>query len=289
MSMNRSKTNHILIPALSLLLAVSLSVLGIAPVPAAEAQAQQTVQAEDRYHVRVNGVPMTEDPHVTAINDVCHVSLRAVVKAILPGAQINWDGKTATVSQQGVLSLSATVGQTYLTANGRYLYVPGGVQTRRNRVMLPLNTLLKAMDAKCVWRADGSVDITTGSGGILSGNQFYNETDLYWLSRIIHAESGNQPLLGKLAVGNVVLNRVRDSRFPNTVYGVIYQKNQFSPASSGSVRRTPSAESVVAAKLCLDGAVALDNVLYFNRVGLNCWAAKNRPFVQTIAEHSFYA
>lgn len=294
MPMKRPYVNHILVPAVSLALALCLATLGIAPVPAQAAAVNTATAAvaqevQDLYHVRVNGAPMTADPCVTNLNGVCYVSLRAVAQAILPNAQISWNKKTAAVSKSGTLSLTATVGQTYLVANGRYLSVSGGVQLKNNTVLVPLNTLLKAMDATGKWRADGSLDITTGSGGILSGDKFYDETDLYWLSRIINAESGNQPLLGKIAVGNVVLNRVEDARFPNTVYGVIYQKNQFSPAASGTVRRAPNAESVVAAKLCMDGAVALESVLYFNRVGLKCWAAKNRPFVQTIAGHSFYA
>ena len=90
-------------------------------------------------------------------------------------------------------------------------------------------------------------------------------------------------------MGNVVLNRTKDSRFPNTVKGVICQKNQFSPVANGSINKTPNAESVLAAKLCLDGAVSLDGVLYFNQANLRCWAARNRTYVATIAGHSFYA
>ena len=102
-------------------------------------------------------------------------------------------------------------------------------------------------------------------------------------------ESGNQPLTGKIAVANVVLNRVYNSRFPDTVYDVIFQKNQFGPASSGSIYREPNVESVIAAKLAMDGAEALDNVLFFNRAGLNCYASRNRSYVATIGGHAFYA
>ena len=90
-------------------------------------------------------------------------------------------------------------------------------------------------------------------------------------------------------MGNVVLNRVKSPRFPNTIHSVIFQRNQFSPAKSGTVNRAPNAESVMAAKLCLDGAVELDSVLWFNRAGLNSWASRNRTYVATIAQHSFYA
>ena len=52
----------------------------------------------------------------------------------------------------------------------------------------------------------------------------YNEDDVYWLSRIISAESRGEPLEGQIAVGNVVLNRVRSSAYPNTIYGVIFDR-----------------------------------------------------------------
>ena len=120
------------------------------------------------------------------------------------------------------------------------------------------------------------------------GETFYQEDELYWLSHIIYAESGNQPMAGRIAVGNVIMNRVEDSRFPNTIYGVIFQKNQFSPAQSGSIYREPSEESIIAAKLVLDGAEVMEDALYFNRAGLSCWASRNRSLIATIGNHSFY-
>ena len=71
------------------------------------------------------------------------------------------------------------------------------------------------------------VSITRGSGAIQSGDSYYDQEDLFWLSRVIYAESGNQPLEGKMAVGNVVMNRVASPIYPNTVEGVLAQKNQF--------------------------------------------------------------
>jgi len=114
---------------------------------------------------------------------------------------------------------------------------------------------------------------------------------VYWLSRIIYAESGNQSLDGKIAVGNVVLNRVASPRFPNTVYEVIFQRNQFTPAMTGSINRTPSAESVIAAKLCLDGANTAGDALYFVNPNMSpySWASRNRPYVATIGAHAFFA
>jgi N-acetylmuramoyl-L-alanine amidase len=97
-----------------------------------------------------------------------------------------------------------------------------------------------------------------GSGTIVSGDQYYDSDDVKWLSRIINAEAEAEPLEGKIAVGNVVLNRVASDEFPDTIYSVIFDKAngvQFSPTASGAIYNTPTDESVLAAKMCLDGPV----------------------------------
>ncbi|NCB07514.1 MAG: hypothetical protein EOM73_05065, partial [Bacteroidia bacterium] len=119
----------------------------------------------------------------------------------------------------------------------------------------------------------------------------YKSDSVYWLSRIISTESGNQPLAGKVAVGTVILNRVSSPLFPNTIYEVIFDHRggsyQFSPARSGSISREPNEQSVLAAKLCLDGAQEAGPSLYFNRAGITCWASRNRTLITTIGAHSF--
>ena len=159
-------------------------------------------------------------------------------------------------------------------------------------VAVPVRVLAKAMNMTTMYDAQTGLVYLTSSeeiGYLEDGDTYYNSDSLYWLSRIIYCESGNQVLNGKIAVGNVVLNRVKDSRFPDTIYDVIFQKNQFSPASSGSIYRDPNEASVIAAKLVLDGAVVLEDALFFNRAGLVCYASKNRPYITTIGGHAFYA
>jgi N-acetylmuramoyl-L-alanine amidase len=110
---------------------------------------------------------------------------------------------------------------------------------------------------------------------------------------IIEAEAGGEILEGKIAVGNVVLNRVADKRYPNTIYGVIFDfKNgiQFTPAYTGTIYNTPSAESIAAAKMCLEGYEIIDGVLFFfnPRIATTDWISKNRPFAGRIGLHDFY-
>ena len=118
--------------------------------------------------------------------------------------------------------------------------------------------------------------------------------DVYWLSRIIHAEAGAEPYQGKVAVGNVVLNRVKSKDFPNTIYNVIfeYYKNipQFSPVADGTIYNTPSSESIKAANEALNGARPVGNATYFfnpNKAA-GSWIVNNKSYVTKIGGHVFY-
>ena len=271
-----------------LALAMVLPVISaVSPVPADAAQGIE-MAAYQSYGVRVNGVALTQDPMLTQIEGQTYVAIRPVAQALDSQVQTMWDGNTATFVHWGLVSLVAVPGMNYVVANDRYLYVPNRVQAMNGNILIPLDTLCKVFDATCVAQPDGSIDLTTGSGALAYASQFYSSEDLYWLSHIINAESGNQPLTGKIAVGNVVLNRVKDGRFPNSVKSVVCQRGQFTPVANGTINKTPNAESVLAAKLCLDGAVALDGVLYFNQASLRCWAARNRTYVATIGGHAFF-
>lgn len=261
---------------------------------------QQAVAAEDDLvpdeqtdipagpRVLVDGV-VVEGAAPSVYEQTTYVSLRSVTMALRPDATITWEGDHAAVTAEG-LSITVYPEKCYLVANGRYLYLPYGARFENNNTMLPVRVLAQALGAQVQWdHNDGNTYISSGTGSIVSGDEYYNADSLYWLSRIISAESGNQPLNGKIGVGNVILNRVKSSLFPNTVYDVIFQKNQFSPAANGSIYKEPNAESVIAAKLCLDGAVVLSNALWFNRADCSSWASRNKSYVATIGAHSFYA
>ena len=247
--------------------------------------------AESGVSFEVNGTSLVTEFATKVENEMTYVSYWPIVQALYPDSVAVWNNGQAEVTATG-LKLEIAPGAKYLVANGRYLYIPTGVKLENGTVMVPVRTLCQALGAQVTWNgAENVIEITSGSGPIASGDSYYDQEDLYWLSRIIYAESGNQPLEGKIAVGNVVLNRVASPLFPNTVADVIYQPNQFAPAGSGHLSRTPNAESVVAAKLCLDGANTAGNALYFvNPVtSPGSWASRNRPYVATIGAHAFYA
>ena len=122
----------------------------------------------------------------------------------------------------------------------------------------------------------------------------YNSDDLYWLSRIIHAEAGGEPYNGKVAVGNVILNRVNSKNFPNTIYGVIFEYfgsiPQFEPVHNGTIYNTPSEDSIKAAKEALSGSKPVGSSIYFFNPSKaqGTWIVKNNTYVTTIAGHAFY-
>lgn len=190
------------------------------------------------------------------------------------------------------LALFAAAGVPYFTANGRYLYAGGGITLLNDRVAVPVRLLAQVFNLTVDYDAvTGQVLLAHQEGAepyLASGQDVYDSETVVWLARIIHAESGNQSLEGKIAVGNVVMNRVNNPQFPNTLYDVLFQKNQFSPASSGSIYKEPNWESKVAAMLVLEGTQVVPEALFFNAAGARSYAYKHRTYVTTIGAHDFY-
>lgn len=79
--------------------------------------------------------------------------------------------------------------------------------------------------------------IMLGNNVTVYSSYMYTNYELKLLTCIIEAEAGNQPYKGKVAVGNVVLNRVDSPYQPNSIKGVIYAPNQFQPVSNGAFAR----------------------------------------------------
>jgi N-acetylmuramoyl-L-alanine amidase len=121
----------------------------------------------------------------------------------------------------------------------------------------------------------------------------YTNDDLYWLSRIIEAEAEGEPLNGKIGVGEVVLNRVKSTDFPDTVHDVIFDANfgvQFQPVANGTIYNTPSYESTIAAKYALEGEDVVGESLYFLNLDTasSSWIPTTRTLYMQIGNHSFY-
>ena len=237
--------------------------------------------------VSINGTVAGSEVMANLWNNTTYVSLRSVAASLDSASVILWENNTAKVQTEN-LTLTAREGDTYISVNGRKVSVPFGVKNINGRILVPLRPLAQAFDATVYW---SSVKKQASVFSKLKEN--YTSDELYWLSRIISAESRGEPLEGKIAVGNVVLNRVKSSEFPNTIYGVIFDDRwggQFEPVRNGTIHQTPTEESILAAKLCLNGANVIGDSLYFLAPALaqNFWIVKNREYVATIGCHDFY-
>lgn len=131
-----------------------------------------------------------------------------------------------------------------------------------------------------------AMGITSSSNSSSSSSS--NSSDLNLLSRIIYSEARGEPYTGQVAVGAVVLNRVKNSSFPNTIAGVIYQAGAFDAVSDGQFNLTPNATAKKAAQDALNGwDPTYGAIYYFNpKTATSAWIW-SRPMTVTIGNHRF--
>lgn len=121
-----------------------------------------------------------------------------------------------------------------------------------------------------------------------SSSSSSNSSDINLLSRIIYSESRGEPYAGQVAVGAVVLNRVKSSSFPNSIAGVIYQSGAFDAVSDGQINLTPNSTAKKAAQDALNGwDPSYGSIYYFNpSTATNKWIW-SRPMTVIIGKHRF--
>ena len=211
------------------------------------------------------------------------VALRAVGEAY--GLPVYWDGEAAHAGD-----VTAQPGLGYLRVGERY--IPSApIRLKNGTIWVPVRTLAAALGADVGWNAEReAVSLSTRRE---ISQSFYDEEDLYWLSRIIHAEAQGESLQGKIAVGSVVMARVQSADFPDTIYDVIFDTAggvQFTPTKNGAIYNDPNEESITAAKLVLEGEREAEGCLYFldPRKSTSFWVPQNRTFAVSIGCHDFY-
>jgi len=221
---------------------------------------------------------------------VSYVPLRNFAESL--GLSVEWNAVNATAHIRGNgIALDIPRSARYIVSGDRYIYLPQGIIVRDGVMLVPARALSAAFSLDVEW--DSSTKTVAFNGISRAPETNYDADAVYWLARIINAEAGGEPLEGKIAVGNVVLNRVNSSAYPNTIYGVIFDRKygvQFEPVINGHIYRTPSAESVAAAKLCLSGANTAGGSLFFLNPDKanNSWFVQNLTYVTRIGGHVFY-
>lgn len=131
-----------------------------------------------------------------------------------------------------------------------------------------------------------ALGMTLTSGN--SSNSSYNSSDVYLLAKCIYAESRGEPYLGQVAVGAVVLNRVKSSAFPNSISGVIYQPYAFTAVLDGQINLEPNDTAYSAARDAMNGWDPTNGCLYYYNpaTATSSWIW-TRTVKLTIGKHRF--
>jgi len=140
----------------------------------------------------------------------------------------------------------------------------------------------KTAAAMGITLSSSSSSSTSSAGGT------YSSSDSYLLAKCIYAEARGEPYTGQVAVGAVILNRVRSSKFPNTIAGVIYQPYAFTCVSDGQINLTPDANAKKAAQDALNGWDPTGGCLYYYNpaTATSSWIW-SRTVMLSIGKHNF--
>ena len=131
-----------------------------------------------------------------------------------------------------------------------------------------------------------AMGITSSSSSSSSSSSYSSNLNL--LSRVIYGEARGEPYTGQVAVGAVVMNRIKSSSFPNTLSGVVYQSGAFDAVKDGQVNLTPDSTARKAAQDAMNGwDPSYGAIYYFNpSTATNKWIW-SRPMTVIIGKHRF--
>ncbi|NLB60810.1 MAG: spore cortex-lytic enzyme [Clostridiales bacterium] len=180
--------------------------------------------------------------------------------------------------------------QTRLRNWGYYSYAVDGIFGSRTE------TAVKWFQRQHGLAADGvvgkqtanalGISLPASSGGGSSSSTTSNEVNL--LARVVYGEARGEPYKGQVAVAAVVLNRIKSSKFPNTMAGVVYQQGAFSIVADGQINLAPNETAIKAAKDALNGWDPTNGCLYYYEPTktTNKWML-SKPIILRIGNHVF--
>lgn len=228
-------------------------------------------------NVKLNEHYLASDaPHVIQ-DGRTFVVARSLVEAL--GGQIFWDDVYKKVSIfYGEDLIELYIGSETAYVNGGPYTMDVAPFINDGRTMIPLRFVSETLGCEVGWD-DVSKTASIVREGIVVPTEYiadqkpvevspYTEEDLYWLSKIVTVESGDQSMEMAIGIANVVLNRVKSDLFPDTVHDVIFQVDvykQFPPAHKSSFETlVPSEMATEAARRALQGENNVETCLFFN-------------------------
>ena len=219
-----------------------------------------------------------------------------------PAFETLWDdyGVEAAVLKQGSSGNEVKEVQRRLKLWGYYNGAPDGVfgsGTKSAVIAFQKKNGLQAdgVVGKSTYKALGmtsSYEILAGqAGGNANNGQAtggFSSSEVYLLAKTVYAEGRGEPYTGQVAIAAVVLNRVRDKAFPNTISGVVYQKHAFTAVTDGQINLEPNDTAMKAARDAINGWDPTGGAIYYYNpaVATSAWIF-DRQTVTVIGKHVF--
>lgn len=273
----------------------SEQVLGSAQEPEESQEPQEPEEPQEPdSNFYLNGKPVP-DVVLKTVEGRLYAGVEAFLAGVLAEESADWADEQTTVCGRTAsgeeLTVTARPGDDYIVANGRYLYVDSGIVREEETTLVPLETLLFVFPGSALAEGSGDerAEVTLGPALLTAGEEFYDEASVDLIARVIYHEARWEPFQGKVALANLIMNRVNDKHFPDNVYDVLHAKGQFTVVKrSGFWKETPDDSCYMAAKLAMDGAEVVPGAMYYCTKGLKSWISRNCPLLYTIKNHDFY-
>lgn len=246
--------------------------------------------------VTVNGKYINFENKPMLMNGTTYLPARFFCEAF--AAEVEWIPLTQTViiNHYGN-EIFFDIGDETAYLNGEPVNIGGSARLINGVTYLPVRFTAESLGGRVLWNenyytVEISMDNVTLPENVTGGRSYSND-EIYWLAKIISSESEDEPMKGKIAVGNVVLNRVESDEYPDTIYSVIFDKKfgvQFQPVANGSIYKDAVKDAYLAAKLCLEGHNVIGSCKYFLNPdkATNFWIPDNKQYYTTIGSHDFY-
>lgn len=242
--------------------------------------------------VKINDSFLYADTQHILVDGTVFVVGRYLVEAF--GGTIGWNGETQTVSiSLNDQLIEMTIGSLEASIDGVTIELYKAPFISDGRTMIPLRFISEYFGCEVTWVQE-TYTVNIIKNGLEIPEKYivtrnYTDEDLYLLSKIVTVESGDKSLEMAMAIANTVLNRVKDTRFPNTVEGVIYQVDrykQFPPAHKSSFKDLKATGlSIIASKKALEGVNNIGGSLFFNN---QPFKSKSNDLIRIIDGEYFY-
>ena len=236
--------------------------------------------------VIINNEKITTDTGAFLENGITYVPVRSISEAL--GASVSWDSESRTAS--------VTLGENTVSFSEHTENAENAAVVFENTLFVPVRTLAQAFGIDAQWD-ENYYQVHLTAQNIEVPDEYidtdFRNSDILLIAQVLQCECASSPFEGKIAVANIITNRVAHHQFPSSVEEVIYDRRggsvQFPLAYNGRINNIPSTECILAAKCALSGTVVAKDCLFFQADWVkNSWINQNRTFSLSSGGNSFF-